>query len=76
MIGQPEKDVAIHNISQNLAIEAEKYDFEKLEIEYLGLCIAYDKIMMDPIKVQGVTDWPVPHNVMDVQSFLGFTNFY
>jgi len=35
MIGQPEKDVAIHNISQNLAIEAEKYDFEKLEIEYL-----------------------------------------
>jgi len=34
--------------------------FKKLEIEYLGLRIAYDKIMMDPIKIQGVTDWPVP----------------
>jgi len=26
---------------------------------------------MDPIKVQGVADWPVPHNVTDVRSFWG-----
>src|SRR5258708_16702294 len=31
---------------------------------------------MDPIKVQGVTDWPQPTTVKDVQSFIGFVNFY
>src|SRR5258708_33898904 len=31
---------------------------------------------MDPIKVQGVTDWPQPAKVKDVQSFIGFMNFY
>src|SRR5258707_2223623 len=30
---------------------------------------------MDPIKVQGVTDWLQPVKVKDVQSFIGFMNF-
>src|SRR5260370_2052584 len=31
---------------------------------------------MDPVKVQGVTDWQQPAKVKDVQSFRGFVNFY
>ena len=31
---------------------------------------------MDPIKVQGVTDWLQLMKVKDVQSFIGFVNFY
>ncbi len=31
---------------------------------------------MDPVKVQGVTDWPQPVKVKDIQSFIGFVNFY
>ena len=31
---------------------------------------------MDPVKVKGVTDWLVPRKVKEVQSFLGFVNFY
>jgi len=31
---------------------------------------------MDPVKVAGVTEWPTPSNRKEVQSFLGFTNFY
>src|SRR5258708_20672104 len=31
---------------------------------------------MDPVKVQGVTDWLQPAKVKDVQSFIGFVNFY
>jgi hypothetical protein len=31
---------------------------------------------MDPAKVQVITDWPEPRKVKDIQSFLGFTNFY
>lgn len=31
---------------------------------------------MDPFKVAGIVQWPVPSNVKDVQAFLGFGNFY
>ena len=31
---------------------------------------------MDPVKVQGVAEWPVPSGQKEVQSFLGFSNFY
>ena len=31
---------------------------------------------MDPVKVVGVAEWPELTNKKEVQSFLGFTNFY
>ena len=31
---------------------------------------------MDPVKIAGVAEWPEPCNKRDVQSFLGFANFY
>src|SRR3981189_1615147 len=31
---------------------------------------------MDPVKVAGVAEWPTPKSRKEVQSFLGFTNFY
>ena len=31
---------------------------------------------MDPVKIAGVQEWPAPTNKKEVQSFLGFTNFY
>src|SRR5258705_8190137 len=60
----------------HLYLKAEKCEFELPEIDYLSLKIAFDKIAMDPVKVQGVADWPTPANTTDVRSFLGFTNFY
>ena len=31
---------------------------------------------MDPIKVQGIRDWPTPTSVKEVRAFLRFTNYY
>ena len=31
---------------------------------------------MDPVKITGVVEWPVPTSKKEVQSFMGFTNFY
>jgi hypothetical protein len=31
---------------------------------------------MDPIKITGTKNWPIPAKVKDVRSFLGFCNFY
>src|ERR1700678_2495426 len=34
------------------------------------------KIAMDPLKLGGIQDWPIPKTVKQVRSFLGFGNFY
>jgi hypothetical protein len=31
---------------------------------------------MDPGKLKGITDWPVPQNPTEVRQFLGFTSYY
>src|SRR3954462_5990637 len=59
-----------------LFLKAEKCTFEALEVEYLGLLVSEGQVHMDLIKVKGVADWPKPKNKKDIQSFLGFANFY
>ncbi len=31
---------------------------------------------MDPVKIQGIAEWPIPAKKQQLQSFLSFTNFY
>jgi hypothetical protein len=33
-------------------------------------------LQMDPAKVKVIQDWPEQQKVKDIQSFLGFANFY
>jgi hypothetical protein len=59
-----------------LYLRPEKCEFEKVRIEYLGIIISHNKVEMDPVKIAGVADWPTPSNKKEVQSFVGFVNFY
>ncbi len=59
-----------------LYLKAEKCEFEREQIEYLGLIISHNKVAMDPVKVAAVSEWPQPREKKEVQSFLGFANFY
>src|SRR6266436_6991154 len=61
---------------RRLFLKPEKCKFEQKEVEYLGLVISKDHVAMDLMKVHGVTEWPTPTKVKEVQSFLGFVNFY
>src|SRR6266581_4940816 len=54
----------------------DKCEFEKTMVEYLGVIISHNSVTMDLVKVVGVAEWPAPTNKKEVQSFLGFTNFY
>jgi hypothetical protein len=54
----------------------EKCKFEKVRIEYLSIIISHNKVEMDPVKIAGVADWLTPSNKKEVQSFVGFVNFY
>src|SRR5258707_4355362 len=61
---------------QRLFLKPEKCKFEQKEVEYLRLVISKDHVAMDPMKVHRVMDWPTPMKFKEVQSFLGFMNFY
>ena len=54
----------------------DKCHFSEDNIEYLGFILSKDRLKMDPSKVQTIQYWPGPCKVKDIQSFLGFANFY
>jgi hypothetical protein len=62
--------------AHNLYLKPEKCRFHQREVEYLGVIIGQGDVKMDPVKVEGIANWPTPANVRDVRSFLGFCNFY
>ena len=62
--------------AHDLYLRPEKCEFERGEVEYLGLIIRHGEVAMDPIKVKAITQWPTPGNLREVRGFLGFANFY
>jgi len=50
--------------------------FDKTSIEYLGVIIADGQVRMDPAKVAGITQWPVPTTVKKPRPFSASANFY
>jgi hypothetical protein len=49
-----------------------KCRFMQSEVKFLGAVVSADGIKADPSKLQAVRDWPVPKNVNELRSFLGF----
>ncbi len=62
--------------AHDLYVKPEKCMFEQEEIEYLGVIIGRGRLHMDPKKLQGIVDYPIPRNPTDVRTFLGFTGYY
>ena len=60
----------------DLHLKLEKCQFDVSEVEYLGMIVKPGQLAMDPVKLDGIATWPTPAKVKDVQSFLGFANFY
>jgi hypothetical protein len=59
-----------------LYLQLEKCEFEQTRIEYLSIIISHNKVEIDLVRIAGVADWPTPSNKQEVQSFVGFVNFY
>ena len=50
--------------------------FFKSKIAYMGHIVSKDGIETDPKKITTIKEWSVPKTVTEVQSSLGFTNYY
>ena len=53
-----------------------KCEFSREEMTFVGYLVSKSGIGMDPAKAAAILDWPIPKTVKEVQSFLGFSNFY
>ncbi|XP_060539018.1 uncharacterized protein LOC132709560 [Pantherophis guttatus] len=60
----------------NLYVKLPKCDFHQSRLDYLGYRVSNEGIEMDPAKVQSVLQWQPPRTRRQLQSFLGFANFY
>jgi len=63
-------------MEHKLFLYPEKCEFHRKQIKYLGLVISENKVKIDPVKVARVRDWSTPENQTDIQTFIGFVNFY
>ena len=59
-----------------LKLKPSKCELFKQELIYLGHVVSKNGIQTDPRKVEAIHKCPVPTNVTEVRSFLGFTNYY
>jgi hypothetical protein len=53
-----------------------KCRFFATEVEFLGFIVSTEGVAMDKRRVATIEEWPTPTSVREVQTFLGFANFY
>jgi len=60
----------------NLCFKQSKCDFNATEIPILGVRVGNREVQIEEEKVKAIKEWKTPTKVKDVESFLGFANFY
>jgi len=60
----------------NLYFKQSKCDFNMEEISILGVVVGKGQVKMEQEKIKAVKEWKTPTKIKDVESFLGFANFY
>ena len=60
----------------HLFAKLEKCSFDQDQVEFLGYMVTPHGVHMDSRKVDTLLSWATPKSVHDIQSFLGFANFY
>jgi len=70
------KEVLKRLRENGLAVSPEKCAWRLQEVEFLGYIIGRSGIKMSKEKVEAILNWEPPKTLTEVQSFLGFANFY
>jgi hypothetical protein len=67
----------LHTLRQHkLYGKLEKCSFSIDRVHYLGYKFDRHGLHVDPTKIQVICDWPTPTTLIELQNFLGLTNFY
>ncbi|RCN37073.1 reverse transcriptase [Ancylostoma caninum] len=60
----------------NLKLKAQKCEFFKEEIRFLGHVISRNGVCTDPDKIAKIRDYPKPRSVAQLRTFLGMASYY
>ena len=60
----------------NLCFKWSKCDFNMEEIPILGVVVGKGQVKIEQEKIKAVKEWKTPTKIKDIESFLGFANFY
>ena len=60
----------------NLCFKQSKCDFNIEEILILEVIVGKGQVKMEQEKIKAVKEWKTSKKVKDIESFLGFANFY
>ena len=70
-------EAVFSRLRQNgLKLKPSKCEFFKTSVKYLGHVVSQEGVETDPDKIEALTTWPVPQNVKQLRSFLGFAGYY
>ena len=70
------REVLQHLHTNGLYLKPEKCEWHSETVKYLGYILLPSGLSMARDKIQTIQDWPEPQKVNNIQSFLGFANFY
>jgi transposase InsO family protein len=59
-----------------LYVKAEKCEFEKEEIKFLGFLVSHQGVRADPAKVDAIRSFPAPHDLRGARQFIGLASYY
>ena len=63
-------------LTTELRIKFFKNEFEKKEVKFLGYIIEQEDIKSDPEKIKILKEWSRSTKVKEIQSLIGFVNYY
>ncbi|KAM6582371.1 hypothetical protein CsatB_009373 [Cannabis sativa] len=68
--------MVLHRLREHkLYAKFKKCEFWLSQVSFLGHVVNKDGILVDPVKIEAVRDWPRPKTTTEVRSFLGLAGF-
>ena len=59
-----------------MPVAIEKCEFHIIKIEFYGFIMELGKFSINLKKIKAVLKWQRPNNIIELQLFLGFCNYY